>query len=149
MDRLDLLQESSNVLTGAPAVLERARTTVDLGTAFHEASATRSAREHLWQGLEDGRKCAAGPLAARAHEALIRTGARPRRSTRLGTAALTATEHRVARMAAENQTNRQIAEALLVTPKTIERTWPTPTPKLGIGSRTQLRAALDDDRASR
>ena len=51
-------------------------------------------------------------------------------------------------MAAENQTHCQVAEALLVTPKTIERTWPTPTPKLGIGSRT-LRAALEDDRASR
>ena len=93
-DGLDLLQESSNVLTGPPAVPERARPTVHLGTALHEAGEIRSAREHLWQGLEDARECAARPLAARAPEALIRTGARPRRSTGSGTAALTATEQR-------------------------------------------------------
>jgi DNA-binding NarL/FixJ family response regulator len=146
---LDLLQESRNVLTDAPAVLERARTAVDLGIALHAAGEIRSAREHLWQGLEEARECAAHPLAARAHDALIRTGARPRRSTRSGTAALTATEQRVASMAAGNQTNREIAEALFVTPKTIELHLANAYRKLGIGSRTQLRAALDDDGASR
>jgi DNA-binding CsgD family transcriptional regulator len=146
---LDLLQESKNVLTDAPAVLERARTAVDLGIALHAAGEIRGAREHLWQGLEEARECAAHPLAARAHDALIRTGARPRRSIRSGTAALTATEHRVASMAAGNQTNREIAESLFVTPKTVELHLSNAYRKLGIGSRAQLRAALDEGRASR
>jgi DNA-binding CsgD family transcriptional regulator len=55
---------------------------------------------------------------------------------------LTPSEHRVARLAAEGRTNRQIAQALFVTPKAVEYHLANVYPKLGIGSRQQLVPAL-------
>ncbi len=57
---------------------------------------------------------------------------------RSGVDALTPTEHRVAQMAAKGETNRQIAQALFVTPKTIEVHLSHAYHKLGIRSRAQL-----------
>ncbi len=51
---------------------------------------------------------------------LAALGARPRRLVLTGVEALTASELRVAQIAAERQTNREIAQALLVTQKTVE-----------------------------
>jgi DNA-binding NarL/FixJ family response regulator len=46
-------------------------------------------------------------------------------------------------MAAEGMSNREIAQALFVTPRTIEMHLSGTFRKLAIGSRTQLAAALD------
>jgi DNA-binding CsgD family transcriptional regulator len=78
----------------------------------------------------------------RAHDELVHTGARPRRMTRSGVAALTPTERRVAALAAEGRTNREIAEALFVTPKTIEMHLGNAFRKLRIEGRGQLAGLL-------
>ena len=57
-------------------------------------------------------------------------------------AALTPSETRVARMAAEGMTNRDIAQALFVTPKTVEVHLSNAYRKLGVRSRRELQAAL-------
>jgi DNA-binding NarL/FixJ family response regulator len=57
---------------------------------------------------------------------------------------LTAAEWRVCRQAAEGRTNRDIAQALFVTEKTIERHLSSAYHKLGIRSRFQLSAALGE-----
>ena len=54
----------------------------------------------------------------------------------------TLSERRVAQMAAEGPTNREIAQALFVTPKTVEVHLSSVYRKLGISSRSQLPAAL-------
>ena len=59
-----------------------------------------------------------------------------------GVAALTASERRVADMAAGGSTNRDIAQALFVTPKTVEVHLSNAYRKLGIRSRRDLAAAL-------
>ena len=59
-------------------------------------------------------------LARRARDELRAAGARPRRDARSGPAALTAAEHRVARFAADGHSNREIAEQLYVTQRTVE-----------------------------
>ncbi len=69
-------------------------------------------------------------------------GARPRRDARRGPDALTAAELRVARMAADGSSNREIAQALFVTPKTVETHLGNTYAKLAVTGRAQLAAAL-------
>ena len=70
------------------------------------------------------------------------TGARPRRPVRTGVDALTPSELRVARMAAEGMTNREIAQALFVTLRTVQVHLGRAYQKLDIASRGELAEAL-------
>jgi DNA-binding CsgD family transcriptional regulator len=65
-------------------------------------------------------------------------GLRPRRTAVTGPDSLTPTERRVADLAASGLTNRQIAEALFVTVKTVETHLARVYTKLGITSRADL-----------
>ena len=78
----------------------------------------------------------------RAHDELIAAGARPRRDPTQSRSNLTASELRVARMAAEGMTNREIAQALFLTENTIETHLRSVFRKLDIRSRSQLARAL-------
>jgi DNA-binding CsgD family transcriptional regulator len=84
-------------------------------------------------------------LAEEAHEELIAAGARPRRVVQSGAASLTPSERRIAAMAAEGLSNRDIAQALFVTLRTVEMHLSNAFRKLQISSRTQLAAALTAD----
>jgi DNA-binding NarL/FixJ family response regulator len=59
-----------------------------------------------------------------------------------GAAALTPSERRIAAMAAEGLSNRDIAQALFVTLRTVETHLSNAFRKLDISSRTQLPTAL-------
>jgi DNA-binding CsgD family transcriptional regulator len=59
-----------------------------------------------------------------------------------GLESLTPSERRVADMAAENMTNKDIAQALFVTPKAVEVHLSSVYRKLEISSRSQLPVAL-------
>ena len=87
-------------------------------------------------------------LLERGHVELQMAGARPRRYAVSGVESLTPAELRVARMAAEGRTNREVAEALFVTPKAVEYHLANAYPKLGITSRRELRQALESDTAA-
>ena len=69
-------------------------------------------------------------------------GARPRSAARSGPGSLTPSERRVAKLAAEGRTNREIAQTLYVTPKTVEVHLSRAYRKLGVGSRRELLPAL-------
>jgi DNA-binding CsgD family transcriptional regulator len=60
-----------------------------------------------------------------------------------GVAALTPSEKRIVALAADGQTNRDIAQALYVTPKTVEVHLSNSYRKLGIRSRRELAGALE------
>ena len=144
-DGLDLLQEANSVLADSPARLVRARAATEYGAALRRANRRADAREPLTLGLEVAERCGATALIERAREELIATGARPRRAARTGVDALTATELRVARMVAEGMTNREVAQTLFVTPKTVEIHLSHTYSKLGLKSRSQLADALQAD----
>ena len=139
---LRLLGESAEVLRDSPAVLERAKSLAELGAALRRAGQRVGARPPLAQALDLAARCGARPLAGRAHDELAAAGGRPRRERRQGVDALTPSELRVARLAAEGRTNRQIAHGLYVTLKTVETHLAHAYAKLGISQRNELPEVL-------
>jgi DNA-binding CsgD family transcriptional regulator len=139
---LALLRESVAVLGGSPALLERAHSLAELGGALRRSGERAAARDPLARALDLAARCGARPLAARARDELTAAGARPRRPWRTGVEALTPSELRVARLAAEGHSNREIAGELYVTRKAIEGHLARVYAKLGIEGRAQLPPAL-------
>jgi tetratricopeptide (TPR) repeat protein len=119
-DGLTLLRQAVELLADSPAKLEHAKARTELGAALRRANRRSEARQQLGQALELAAICGALPLVQRADVELRAAGARPRRITLRGVESLTPSEHRVAEMAAEGLMNREIAQALFVTPKTVE-----------------------------
>lgn len=87
----------------------------------------------------------ADALEERTRERLVATGARPRRASARGSDALTPRERRIATMAADGLGNREIAEALFITTKTVETHLGRAYRKLGISSRADLPEALAEN----
>jgi DNA-binding CsgD family transcriptional regulator len=143
---LELLGESVARLRDSPAMLERAHSLTELGAALRRAGRRAAAREPLGEALEVAIRCGARPLALRAREELTATGARPRREWRTGVEALTPSELRVVRLAADGRSNREIAHELYVTLKTIEGHLSRAYTKLGIDGRAQLARVLDGEK---
>jgi len=141
---LALLEEAVQVLGDSPAKLEHAKARTELGAGLRRANRRSQAREQLRQAVELATICGATHLAARAERELLATGARPRRIALSGADSLTPSERRVAELAASGPTNREIAQALFVTQRTIEVHLTSIYRKLGISSRSQLAAALAD-----
>ena len=129
------LHAAVTVLEAAP--LERAHALFALG-----------GREPLREALDLAERCGATALATRARDALVATGARPRRAQLTGAAALTAAQLRVAQLAAQGLGNRAIAERLFLTEKTVEGHLGAAYRKLGITSRSQLRTDQPSRRVS-
>jgi DNA-binding CsgD family transcriptional regulator len=130
------------VLADSPARLDHARCLVDLGAALRRANQRSAAREPLREGLELARRCGADALVQRAHHELVVAGGRPRRLMFSGPDALTPSERRVAELAAEGHSNREIAQLLFVTTKTVDNHLARVYGKLGITSRGDLAGAL-------
>ncbi|HZE29221.1 MAG TPA: LuxR C-terminal-related transcriptional regulator, partial [Gaiellaceae bacterium] len=139
---IETLRESLAVLQGSSARLEHARSLVELGAALRRSNQRAEARELLKEGLDLAVRSGAQPLVERAEQELAATGARPRRLLLSGVESLTASERRVAGFAAEGLSNKDIAQALFVTTKTVEVHLSNVYRKLGIGSRTELPQAL-------
>jgi DNA-binding CsgD family transcriptional regulator len=137
-----LLEEAVARLEPSQARLEHALALLELGAAIRRAGRRADAREPLREALDVARACGADAVAVRAHEELVAAGARPRRDPTESRSNLTASELRVARMAAEGMTNREIAQALFLTENTIETHLRSVFRKLEIRSRSQLARAL-------
>ena len=112
------------------------------GAALRRERRPADAREPLRRALELAVACSATGLAEHVRTELYAAGARPRTDARSGAAALTASERRVADLAAGGETNRDIAQTLYVTPKTVEVHLSNAYRKLGIRSRRELAGAL-------
>ncbi len=146
---LGLLREAVSTLERSPARLEHARALTDLGAALRRRGHRTDARDPLRKGLDLADRCGASALAARAREELITTGARPRRQRLSGAQALTASERRIATLAAAGMTNREIAQALFITLKTVKAHLGHVFQKLDISERGQLADALAQEATSK
>jgi ATP/maltotriose-dependent transcriptional regulator MalT len=143
---LATLEESATVLAESPAVLEWAASLVEWGAALRRTGRRSAAREVLSRGLDVAARCGARPLAARAREELHIAGARPRRDWIVGVEALTPSELRIVRLACDGCTNREIAQELYVSIKTVEGHLARAYDKLGIAGREDLRRVLDPEK---
>lgn len=141
-DAIRLLRESVSVLEQSPARLEHAESLVALGSALRRANRRSEAREQLRAALDLAHTRGAVPLAKRAREELAATGARPRRAVLSGLESLTASERRVAELAATGMSNPEIAQTLFVTRKTVETHLGHVYSKLSIAGREQLAEIL-------
>jgi DNA-binding CsgD family transcriptional regulator len=137
-----LLREAIEVLGGAGDRVEEARALADLGGLLRRGNRRVEARELLRQAVDSAHRAGAGLLAVRAGTELRATGARPRRVLLTGLEALTASERRIAEQAAKGLTNRQIAQHLFVTARTVEGHLTNVFTKLDVGNRGDLSLAL-------
>ncbi|MEX2105868.1 MAG: AAA family ATPase [Solirubrobacterales bacterium] len=132
-----LLADALSVLAPSPARAELAEAQLLKGLIARQSSPL-AAREPLAEALALASACDAAPLERRAREALVAAGARPRRSAIVGPEALTGRERQVAEQAAAGRSNREIAQELFLTKRTVETHLTRVYRKLGIGSRAQL-----------
>jgi DNA-binding CsgD family transcriptional regulator len=143
-DDLEPLRSAELLTRGTPLRLERARVLVELGAGLSRRGKRSEAMPLLREGLDLADRCGAGPIAAHAREQLRAAGARPRGARISGRDALTPSELRVCRMASAGMTNREIAQALLVSLRTVETHLTRSYAKLEVVGREQLRGALDE-----
>ena len=139
---LGLLEDAVSLLEGSPARLELAHALVGLGAELGRAGRRREGRDAQRRAIELADECGAVALAERAQAELHSGPGRRPRTELTGPGALTAAEWRVCRQVAEGHTNREVAQALFVTEKTVERHLSSAYQKLGIRSRFQLPAAI-------
>lgn len=126
------LERSVAVLAGCEAALERWRSQLELGAALRRAGRRAASREPLRAALAGAGDAGAAAIATRAADELAASGGTVRRPAAAGRdadaaagaavddgGALTPSERRVATLAAEGLTNREIAEELQVTAQTV------------------------------
>lgn len=144
-----LLAEAAGDLEGAQAALvlaleagERAgiplelgRSLLALGTAQRRARKKQEARRTLERALEIFERLGARPWAERAHRELGRIGGRT--TPRNG---LSATETEIVELVVAGRSNKEVAHALHLSPKTVEWNLSKVFRKLGVRSRTELAA---------
>jgi DNA-binding CsgD family transcriptional regulator len=113
-----------------------------LGVVGRRARQKRSARQAIDEALEGFEVIGAAGWASRARAELGRIGGRSRAE------GLTAAERRVAVLAAQGRTNREVAAALFIGERTVASHLTHVYAKLGVRSRTELARRLGDDESA-
>ncbi|GAB7188415.1 hypothetical protein ATKI12_8246 [Kitasatospora sp. Ki12] len=148
-----LLEHSVELLAASPRPLVRAAAHADLGHALLAADRGPRALEALTRARNTYTETGAHAAAARLQRDLDAAGAGGRgaataRRPVQGWESLTASERKVARLIAEGHTNRSAADALVVSPHTVNTHLTAVFRKLAVNSRVQLAnlvTALPDD----
>jgi DNA-binding NarL/FixJ family response regulator len=100
------------------------------------------AREALRRGLDLAVRSGSQPLVDQAQRELAAIGAKPQKLVLTGAETLTPSERQVAELAVEELTEKDIAQTLFVSTKTVEDHLANAYRKLGISSRAELADAL-------
>lgn len=144
---LDRIRAAVDLLEDSPRVLIRIRALIELGAMLRRNRQPTQARRPLSSALDMAHHHGATALAERAWEELVVAGGRPRRPALTGLAALTPSERRVAQLVGNGFTNRQVADALFVSPRTVAAHLTHIYQKLGHAGRDELRAYLAESSA--
>jgi DNA-binding CsgD family transcriptional regulator len=139
---IELLHQAASVLEGSGARVEYVRVMTDLGAALRRTGRRAEARQILRPALDLAHRCGALALTERTRIELVAAGGRPRRLVVSGLDALTPSERRVAQLAAVGLSNREIAQNLFITTRTVEGHLTHAYQKLAVTSREQLRASF-------
>jgi DNA-binding CsgD family transcriptional regulator len=135
------LRRACDVLAASGAHVEHARALVDLGVALRRTGDPLDARPMLRRALSLAEETGAVVLATRARDELRLAGGRARPA--IGApGGLTPSEHRIAALAASGQTNRQIADELFLTVKSVEWHLGNAYRKLDVRGRGELAGRL-------
>ncbi|GAA3033562.1 hypothetical protein GCM10020000_08490 [Streptomyces olivoverticillatus] len=114
--RLDLLSEALEVLADSPARLEHAKAAYQLGHELLSRDDAPAARRHLRLAIELATRCGYHALGAVARNLLVTAGGRMPQLAASPLDSLTESERRIAALAKRGVSNREIAEALFITP---------------------------------
>jgi DNA-binding NarL/FixJ family response regulator len=139
---VDLLAEAVDLAMSTPRRPVIARVLASYGAALRRVERVPEARAALYRAVDMAGEMGMDRLRERAYRELVLAGGRPRRVRATGPRSLTAAQQKVAQLAAAGRTNRQIAEDLFVTIKTVETHLATVYRKLGIATREQLADVL-------
>jgi len=140
-DRSGVAAEAVSEFAKLGARLEEARTLVAVARSADVVGTPEEVRL-LTEALSLAERCGATRVAAIASSTMKSLGVRGRKRPMSGLGALTASERRVTTLAAAGRTNREVAQELFVTMKTVETHLAHAYQKLGISSRNDLRRAL-------
>jgi DNA-binding CsgD family transcriptional regulator len=140
---LERLEEAVEVVSRAGSRLERAKSLAALGVMRSRAGRPDYAREPLTRAHELAEVCGAETLLAQIRTEMLAVGVEPASAHAHGVGALTATERRVAALAAAGRAEREIAQELFVTPRIIEIKLGSALRKLGASSQGELALALE------
>ncbi len=144
----DLLCEAVGVLRGSPRPLERGKACEEAARALSDAAQTTKATAMLDEAIGIYDELGAARDIAQVEATLRSLGRRPsrrgwrQRQAKVGWEALTRTELEVATLAGEGLTNREVAERLYISPRTVETHMTHVFAKLGLSSRLDLRAEV-------
>jgi DNA-binding CsgD family transcriptional regulator len=141
-EAVTLLDEAVLACAGTPRLPVEARVRAARGAALRRAGKLREARAELSVALDLAGRSGMTRLVERITGELRAAGGRPRRTRVTGVASLTGGQAAVAQLAATGCTNRQIAENLYVTIKTVETHLAAVYRKLEVPGRERLADAL-------
>jgi DNA-binding CsgD family transcriptional regulator len=142
-EQISVLSDTVALGQTVPMRLEYVYALIDLGAALRRGNQRKSARRILTQGLSLADQLEMRIAVAKAREELAATAGRRGRRTGTSAPGLTPSQRRVAGLAAEGLSTKQIASELFVTPKTVEFHLHHIYRKLGIpSSRDELVLAL-------
>ncbi|MFF8592450.1 AAA family ATPase [Streptomyces sp. NPDC015220] len=148
-DTAERFHEAHEAATASARPFDRARLALDYGTWLRRQRDTTAARTRLRSAYDGFTRLGALPWRDRARAELRAVGvsvreygpdAQPAAELLL----LSAQEHRIARLAASGLSNREIADRLYISPRTVASHLYKVFPRLGISSRQELDRALQE-----
>jgi DNA-binding CsgD family transcriptional regulator len=137
-----IFAEAHRLVCALPSPFERARTELCWGERLRRDGRRVEARRHLHDARGRFQALGAVPWAEKAERELRFSGGRARRGPRARSDELTPQQLQIATMVAEGKTNRNIADSLFLSPKTIEFHLGHVYRKLDVSNRTELTRAL-------
>jgi DNA-binding CsgD family transcriptional regulator len=137
-----VFSEAHRLVCAISSPFERARTELCWGERLRRDGGRIAARRHLHDALGRFESLGAAPWAEKAARELRSSGGRAHRGPRARSDELTAQEMQIATLVAEGRTNRNIADSLFLSPKTIEFHLGHVYRKLDVRNRTQLARSL-------